>query len=632
MAKDTQLLDAARDYFQFVTSFFEVIAVSATHVYHSGLELSPLTSIIRKFYYSQRPNLSPKIVIGTEDSWDPSSVVSTKHSFYISSAWSPCSHFVAVATQETTEIQDALSLKVLSTLQSTRLGAKFRPGLAYSPDGHSLAVCSDTSIIIWDTQTGGVVTKIEYKTTGSGVELVWSLDGRIICTISPEASQAFTIYIYDVASGMKLLSSTLQSESEPYLWAYNEFFRIVTMAQSQKGWIISIFEIGHTLTRVESFHFPSNYPLQAFSPATCRALVSTTKTNHQESKLIVSDIQNSEVLLETAGSYWYPTFSPDASLLAAFTGDHLFVWRYASGYYTQWREFLQAPIPIKFSPDLSSILGCDSTLLHILHLDYSPAVLPMEPVATVTGVPRDAYSPHSTYIATTYRGESVITITNLQPETPSSSQVIKTEFKISEIVLTGNVLLAKGSDTLMAWLLTEEGAVNGVFGNRIADHNDNIWSLSPQDKNTSFWSRMLQQERGRHSGDEQLEFSTSDGIVTIRRRNGFNTHSYHTETGEILKTDTAPLHHKHAWYRFHNQHRDDCDIYHHDTLERHKPLEHDWPISQSTLQEGWVKDPEGRCRLWLHPRWRSARNDVSWLERVTTLRLKNSSELVIIKF
>ncbi|KAF9649802.1 hypothetical protein BDM02DRAFT_3094169, partial [Thelephora ganbajun] len=44
------LLDTARDYSQFVRTFFEPISVSATHIYHSALELSPFSSIVRKRY------------------------------------------------------------------------------------------------------------------------------------------------------------------------------------------------------------------------------------------------------------------------------------------------------------------------------------------------------------------------------------------------------------------------------------------------------------------------------------------------------------------------------------------------------------------------------------------------------
>jgi hypothetical protein len=50
------------------------------------------------------------------------------------------------------------------------------------------------------------------------------------------------------------------------------------------------------------------------------------------------------------------------------------------------------------------------------------------------------------------------------------------------------------------------------------------------------------------------------------------------------------------------------------------------------LREGWVRDPEGRHRLWLPVHWRSDENDAYWLDKVTTLRLKNPFNLMIVKF
>jgi len=108
VAKDHELLNTARDYFQFVTNFFEVINVSATHIYHSALELSPLSSTIWKFYYHQRPCPSPRVVIGIPESWDPSMAVSTKDSYYLSSTWSPCGQFFAAVIKEAVEIRDGL--------------------------------------------------------------------------------------------------------------------------------------------------------------------------------------------------------------------------------------------------------------------------------------------------------------------------------------------------------------------------------------------------------------------------------------------------------------------------------------------------------------------------------------------
>ena len=45
--------------------FFEFIDVSATHVYHSALELSPLSSVVRKLYYHRRPTPFPRVVGAT---------------------------------------------------------------------------------------------------------------------------------------------------------------------------------------------------------------------------------------------------------------------------------------------------------------------------------------------------------------------------------------------------------------------------------------------------------------------------------------------------------------------------------------------------------------------------------------
>jgi len=657
VVNDHQLLNTVRDYFQFVTNFFEVINVSATHIYHSALELSPLSSVIRRFYYYQRPHPSPRVVVGIPDLWDPSTAVSTKHSYHLSSTWSPCGQFVAVVGEGAVEIWDAITIKLLSTFQSTK-ATRFRHGLTYSPDGHSLAGCSDTAIVIWDTQTGGEVTRIEYKISGNGLELVWSLDGKMIGTIS-QVLGTLTVNMFNIAAGTTLSSGMLQSRDQPYIWAHDKYFCVATTtAWDNKGCRVNIFEANPTLTKIESFPLQFYCNLKAFSPATYRISVSNTGDYNHDPELLILDIQTAVVLLKETGSYWHLSFSPDGSVFAAFARDCLLVWRYTSGHYTQWREFQQTPTPLQFSPTSSSILGCAGSLLHIINMDYSPTTPTIESVITTHNIPRDAYSPHGTYIATTHYRKSTIMITNLHPQNPSPSQFIDTGFEISEIVLTGNVLLAKGSNTVVAWLLTEEGVVDGIFGNRRADHNDSLWDISlddtnPQgtssrDKIPSFWSRLLRQDHDKNDIDEQLAlragdghlaFAVGDGIAAIGYRNGFQIHTYHTGTGEIIKPNEANLHPKQAWgpkqtwYRFHNpQGQDECDSYHRGLYKHHEPPKCDWPVSQTTLQEGWVKDTEGKHRLWLHARWRAAGNNIDWFDEVATLRLKNSSELVIVKF
>jgi len=651
VARDHQLLDTARDYLHFATTFFEVIDISATHIYHSALELSPLSSIIRGFYYYQRPHPSPRVVLGIPDSWDPSTAVSTTHSCYLSSVWSPCGQFVATAAVAAVQIRDAHALEVLSTSQPTKVGTRFRQGLTYSPDGCSLAGCSDTAIVIWDTQTGGMVKAIECEVPVDGLELVWSSDGTTIGIVSPQGWETSTMRTYDVASGTNLSPGTLQSRGGPYLWAHGTSFRIATTTELGDGYRINIFQVGSTLTKIESFplRLRSNPGLSScpgpFSPTTYRISLSVTDplpapVDNQDAELFILDVRSSEILLQerVTGCYWNLSFSPDGSFFMAFAKDRLLIWKHTSGCYARWRDFRQTSAFLQFSPTSSSILGHAGPLLHVVHLDRSLPTLANEPVTRTHNVPRDTYSPHGTYIATTHRGEKTITITDLRPKNPSSSHFVDVDFEISEIVLTGNVLLAKGSEAVVAWLLTEEGVVSGILGNRRAGPSESLWAMSsrdtttePRDKGSSFWTRLLPRDRGKRNGDDRLEFSTEDGIAAVRNPNGFDIRIYNVETGEILEHGKAPLNPGRTWYRFHNPHRDDCDLYHRD-LKNYKPLKCDWPISHATLREGWVKDPEGKHRLWLHARWRSIGNDVDWLDRVTTMRLKNSSELVVVRF
>ena len=626
VARDHQLLNIAADYSQFVTNFFEVINTSATHVYHSALELSPLSSIIRKVYYSQQPHPLPQVVTGAPDLWGPSTAVSTKHVCYLSSTWSPCGQFIAVAASEAVEIWDALTLKLLSTFKLAKATTGPKCGLCYSPDGHSLAGCSDGAIVIWDTQTGGEVKRIECGAIKNELELVWSLDGETICAFPKHKLGSITVDIYNIASGTILPPFTIQSRNALYVWAHDKSFWIATTAAwNSKSHRIKIFKTGSTPTEIESFPFQSSSLLRAFSPTTYRVSITTsvTRGSSHAPKLFILDIHNSEVLLQETGSYKYLSFSCDGSLFAAFTGNHLHIWRYNSSHYIKWREFQRTPTPLQFSPTLSSLLGCAGPLLYMLHLDNSPALLE-KPLTTTKNQLLDAFTPGSTYIATAYQGESTITITNLHPQKPFPSQFIDTELEISAMVITGNVLLVKSPETLVAWLLTEEGVVDSIVGNTRADRNDSLWEISPQAL-ISQWSRLLGQGR---SGDEKcLEFSVRDEIGAISV-NESELCVYHTGTGEILKSADIPLNLQPTWYKF----QDGCSLYYHDFYKHHQVLEHIWPVSQATLQEGWVKDPEGKHRLWLYGHWRSARNSVDWLHNVTTLRLKTSSELVIVKF
>jgi WD40 repeat protein len=133
-----------------------------------------------------------------------------------------------VLTEEAVEIWDALTLKFISTPKLTKHTTKFKGkhGVAYSPDGYLLAGCSETAIIIWDTQTGGEVTKITHGITSSTVELMWSLDGKTIAIVSELGSHTHSVHTCSVASGKTLSLGILRPEGHLCIWVHNESFQI----------------------------------------------------------------------------------------------------------------------------------------------------------------------------------------------------------------------------------------------------------------------------------------------------------------------------------------------------------------------------------------------------------------------
>jgi len=322
VARGEELLEIARDCFRFVTTFFEPIDISATHIYLSALELSPLSSIVRRSYYHRRHAPFPRVVAGTMISWyDNINIRGAGNRLHFHpSTWSPCGQFVATGYQRAVEIRDPLTTELLSTLLSPNPART----LAYSPDGRTLAALSSTSLIIWDIQTDGVAKEVDGT---NGTSLVWSLDGRAIITISG------AVWVYNVDLGTKKSLGTLQSRESPYLWAHNKTFRVMTTGLDGQGWTVDIYEAGSVLTKIESFRIGSlgqEDMIWSFSPPTYRISVVTFR-------LRILDIRNSEILLDDDRHVDSHSFSSDGSLFAGFAQSAVLIWKYGSDRYTLWR-------------------------------------------------------------------------------------------------------------------------------------------------------------------------------------------------------------------------------------------------------------------------------------------------------
>ena len=216
------------------------------------------------------------------------------------------------------------------------------------------------------------------------------------------------------------------------------------------------------------------------------------------------------------------------------------------------------------------------------------------------------------YIATAYKLETTITITDLHSQAPS--QLIDAGVKIEGLVLTGNILLVFGSEMVVAWLLTGEGLVGGVFGGRRAGRSDSVWTIS------------------------QLPvtgpgFKVEGPLGIIQLAEGFPRYfAYHTETGEILRPDKVPRHFGAPWKWLDGQFAGREYLGFHNLSQHNAPPDDGWQASTIAVRDGWVRDPEGRHRLWVPVEWRADWDLADWRHDIATQFSILGGKPVIIRF
>ena len=591
-----------------MTKFFEVISISATHIYHSALELSPLLSTVRKLYHHRYLDAFPNVLVGIPHSWDSSVAISnTYHTSRPSAAWSPCGQFVAIRTGKSVEIRDALTFGRLFTLQPVGPTSQLTGAPAYSPDGRSLACAFDTTITIWDIQTGGDAQSIQRSETAD-VSPVWSLNGNMIGTIVWEGATCdLTVRRYNVASGEAFHPVVLKSQVGSHLWAHGKSFRVMVTKQRDNVRVVDIPEAGSTPTEAASFTPWSeehDYRIEAFSPTTDHISISINRDNGW---LRIFDVRNARSLLDRNGGFTAHCFSRDGELFSVLetprrsTTKHVRIWRYDGKNYTEWKGL---PSPdssslclLLFSPTSSSILGQSTDAYRLWRLD-GPSSDPTRNSKRLTFLSRSV-----AYMATAHKGERTIEITNLLSRTTSRSA--KMDMSVEKLALTGNVLLVVGLEKVSIWRLTEEGEVDGGSPNGILGRKNRIWKMplpSP-------------------AGDPELIVEGQTGFIGGR---GLTPSIiYDIRTGEVLKRAPAPL----------RSPRLETWNYLQDDRLYDNPSGEVWERSTAILEGEWVKGSGGERKFWLPVEWRvNARGGIDWCPDIAAVRfLSPEGRPVIIK-
>ena len=608
VSKDVQLLDTARDCLQFVAKFFGLINVSATHIYHSALELCPRTSIVRRLYYDQCHGITrfPRVLVGTPDSWEPT-VSLSGWDYCAESAWSPCGRFIVRQTQEIVEIYNHLTFELLAVLRYPKLARTYWSRSAYSPDGRSFASLLPNSLVIWDIQTGGVVLSIDSHTMLSYP--VWSLDGRRII-FRAETSRKYTAEAYDVASGAQLFETEIPEEII-HLWACGESFLILTKSPTGPDNEMTISEIGPTCTRIESLREISLQSSEVKQPPYAYRVPLLTST---ESVHILAT-GDSHRLLSYPGhdKFKCGCISSDGSHLSVPHSKGFWVWKYTSGSFVFFRGYSFFNFPgfqtySVFSPTSTSILSIRDKILQLLRL-HDPPTTPQNCRQHA------AISRSGRYFATADQSQSTVAITDIESHT--ISQFIDTGGEIEGLAITDNVLLVAFLEKVVGWLLTEQGTVDGVVDGERAGRSDSLWTVTSLPQHPQSLCFRIGGQVGVIGTDNTIPFV------------------YHTDTGRMPNRVLQPQNFSSPWISLYQP--SDYQEYHH--LRHPYTVQHD-PTYQEMLmapltqikKEGWVVDLEGRHRLWVPVEWRGSWDHKNWHYDISTLFVRKGDRSLCIKF
>ena len=582
----------------------------------------------------------PRVLIGTPESWDPTISVSSKDGYQFCT-WSPCGRFIVALTGNTVEIRNQLTFELLTTLRPTETTPLLSGPLAYSPDGRSLACASDTAIVVWDIQTGGVAREI--RCGANTISLVWSLDGRRIGTLeflSPDTGDTRThMKEYDVTSGTQLFIRTIYSSHKPQLWAYEDTFQIMTMKhylydlstiaikidKSEVRTPLGTAPTSFTTTQAQAEDTSASYipgfEIISYSPTTCRISVSMAN------RLLI--LRDSGVgirwdsdfypdsLLQAEGHFLSPRFSPDGSFFAASKENNIYVWKYHPGHHFA-HEMLwhQDQIDsLQFSPTSSSLLSHSGNVLRVSNLDHPP-------------IPKSC----NRKCAAFSRSGSLITVDMLSTTvTITSSHLphplcrISTNMLIEGLFITSNVLLVVGSGCVLALLLKEEESVQVAFSRRLR-HGNCIWTRSLALPNDS--------SKTRPAWDPQLNPKVSfhvEGQTCLIKQNNIDLLVYHTATGEILPSAQMPPRLGDPGFDITEEF---CGRHHNylHNLSRSNTPPDCWRPSETALREGWIKDPRGRHMLWLNVEWKKSWDLADWCHDIMTQFSIIEGEPIVVKF
>ena len=642
------------DYIRFVLAFFEIINMSAPHIYHSALPLSPQTSIIREMY-KQHASPFVKIVRGMPVSWETTAATAYIDDGPSPFAWSPCNRFIAVAKVGSVKVLDAVTLSSLGTFEyfSCNRGSPY-----FSADSRCLMQLIEDRFISWDLQTGsprGVVSG-SWKLSDP-FSFTHSNDGKVIAFARKHPS-------LDGHYTLKCSFSTYDLHSRTYaeadhdlegdiiypIWTHDENFRFATVDRdSIKIWQ-SPFTLKDPPVEVESLPVSDEIgdaDSFLFLPALSR-LAFTLRDSIQ-----IWDAKASKCLLKSEFEQEstfdvteppYSSFSSDGRFFASEnTAGEVHVWKESpTGYVIHQRlPFSAHPSRPQFSPNNESIIV---SLPSTFHRWRTRDQVPSLPSISIRDTNRDpfilGFSPDEKFAVFVRRKGNVVIILDLQ----SGEQRWITDMgvEIDCLGMTEDTVVAVGEEKIATWNLPGgDSAFHTNINNcvqftiledlppsRRVPVTPTLMSISPD------LSHIVIVRGG--DGLELMGFrslgvyNVSTGRSLARAKIfGTMTLLFTQDGNEVWAGSDGPLVEQYKIVEGSKSGTIELDI---QTIEDpSRAIFRESPRGHEVTEDGWILSPTRKRLLWLPHRWRSHSGDRVWGGRFLGL-LHDPQEVVILGF
>ncbi|KAF9786263.1 hypothetical protein BJ322DRAFT_775760 [Thelephora terrestris] len=454
--EESPTLSLANDCFHFVTRLFEVISMSAPHIYHTALLLSPKESTVWMLYRGQASPLV-KVVRGRPTSWDPRVIGVRVPGEICTVAWSPCSQFIAFAWEECPDILivDSVTLKQLYTMHSSEEMISWE-SIVFSPDSCLLSGYSflDDWIISWDLQTGGQISIISTSETGRCSSMAYSGCGTMLGGIFDE----ITIIIYNILSGTCISSHSVQQPIVETLWTQSEYLQFATVeSESIVIWQVR-FASDDTPTKINSLSTPKNLSTKLVLHPTLFRIAFIL-----EGRILVWDAQEHDFLLDSMDveNPITMSFSADGSLFMCGTGGpEFYLWKESPKGYNFHQKGASSAVfatPV-ISPDGGSVISSGGSILQLWHMENFPTSLPIVITPRSLHTRGDKFlldfSPDESAVAVAEQLGKTVTVLSLKSGNPQL--VINTEMEICGMKMTGDKLIVVGNGKILTWDLLAE--------------------------------------------------------------------------------------------------------------------------------------------------------------------------------